>query len=312
MIDHQEADDQAPDPFDAALMEAIPDEAGDVEMEAPTVETSEEVSLDPAPAEAQDSLNGEDPSPSGSSALMRAMDEINRARIPSAILDGKSEDELLAIGKQAALDRAQRDREWHERQTQGRETSAGTAEEEGPAGELDTGGTEESDEAETPFDLDAVRTALVEEYGEEAARPHIQALEAQEAHMKRLEASLEEERQARQLEPLNRKIEEVWEGLAVDRPALSEPETRQKVEVLAQQLHELEPDLYKDKTPEEWIPIVLERAATTILGPLPTPASPRRRSHAQPTAPSARSKDRPLTADERFEAALLEAVPDES
>ena len=298
------------DEFDRIALEVVPDtveDSGAPSQEKPP--TLEEKPLAGGGDGAQD-VSNDSPSPSGVADLARAYNEVNRAGVSQAILAGKSEDEILALGDSLGKARADREREYQESLNRSASDSA-------EAGKAEGGESPAKDEP-TPEALAAASTALIEEYGEEGARPHIalleQQVEANKAQAKAiadLNARLDAEAQARQLAPLNEKIDAKWSEMGETRPALSEPGVRERVEALAQQIHAADEDSYKGKDPTEWMPEVLERAADTLFGEPSAPArSPRSRALAQPTAPAARSKNRPPTDDEIWEAALLKHVKD--
>ena len=301
------------DEFDRIALEVIPDSApeeaesgGETPGEPPTLE---EKPLAEAGQEAH-SKPTDSPSPSGVADLARAYNEVNRAGVNKEILAGKTEDEILALGESLGKARADREREYQESLNRSAESSA-------EAGEPDGAESPARDEA-TPDALAAASTALIEEYGEEAARPHIALLEqqaeaiaAQAKANKALEARLDAEAQARQLAPLNEKVEAVWSEMGASRPALSEPGVRERVEALAQQIHAADEDTYKGMEPLEWMPEVLQRASDTLFGATPAAARrPSSRASAQPTAPAARSRNRPRTEEEIWDDALRKCVKD--
>jgi len=299
--------DVAPEPemsdFDRLALEVIPDDSpesgGESPGKSPTL--AEKPLAESKPA--AHSSTTDSPSPSGVADLARAYNEVNRAGVKKDLLANRTEDEILALGESLGKARADREREYQESLNRSADPSA-------EAGETEGAESPARDEA-TPDHLAAASTALIEEYGEEAAQPHITILEEQAKAIAALQAQVQGEAQARQLAPLTEKIESVWSEMSASRSALSEPGVRDRVEALAQQIHAADEASYEGQDPTEWMPDVLKRAADTLYGAEPGPArSPRSRAMAQPTAPAARTRNRPPTDEEIWDDALRECVRD--
>jgi len=300
--------------LEQAAMDAIPDEPvetyEDEGEDDGDFDESEEESLDSGAEEAQDKGTEDSPAPSGSAAYMRAINELRRDHVPGDHYATKSEAEIIAMGETAAKNRADRERDYQASLTRKRETEAEATKEEA----AEPGATGSA----TPLGLEEASNALVELYGEEDARPHIDLLEAQakiasdqQAQIEALKAQVDGEAQARQREPLQKRIDEMWTGLSENRSALSEPGARENAETLAAQLYQLDPKAYKGMEPTEWMPLALERAADSLFGPAKAKArGPRSRTRAQPTSPGSRSRKRPETGRERMRRKALEIIPD--
>ena len=305
-IENGEAQEPEMSAFDRIALEVVPDEAPEGGEEP---STSEQLPVDEAASIPHDEPT-DSPSPSGVADLARAYNEVNRAGVSKDILAGKSEDEILALGESFREARADREREYQESLNRSAESSA-------EAGETEGAKSPAKGEA-TPDALAAASTALIEEYGEEAARPHIALLEqqaeaiaAQAKANEALTARLDAEAQARQLAPFTEKIDSVWSEMSESRSALSEPGVRERVEALAQQIHAADEASYQGKEPIEWMPEVLKRAADTLFGAEPgTARSPRSRASAQPTSPASRTGNRKPTRAELWDSALRECIPD--
>ncbi len=289
-------------------MDAIPDEAPPEESEDFSEE--EEEPLDSEEDAPQDVATEDSPAPSGSGAYMRAINELRRDHVPGAHYAEKSEAEIIAMGETAAKNRSTRERDYQASLTQKLEASAETP-------EVEDAPTEATVEA-TPPGLEEVSTALVDMYGEEDAQPHIALFKAQanqaaeqQKQIQALQAQVDGDAKARQLEPIQKLVDETWSEMSANRSALSEPGAREAIETMAGHLYQVDAAAYKGMEPTEWMPLALKRAADTLHGPAKAESrSPRSRTSKQPTSPGSRSRKRPETGRERMRRKALEIIPD--
>ena len=274
-----------------ASMEAAvgPDaEAPAPEESAPVVEKG----VDQEPQGPQDTGAEDSPSPDGSAAYMRAIGELNRAHVPASHREGKSEADIIAMGETAANDRASRDRDYQQSRTRQRDSSADAADDSGPEGSTDSPDSEDKDEKATPEYIKAASTALIAEYGEEDARAHIAALEANEARLSAMESHFADREQESQLAAVLEKANEVLDGMVQSHPDLSKPESRQQVIDTANQLGEVRSAKYAALPEGERMAALMRDAALLELGPAAGGnAKPRRKA----AAASANSNDVPRT-----------------
>jgi len=215
-------------------------------------------------------------------SMATAYDEIHRAGLDS-LLAGKGEAEILAFGKELGVARAQRDREFSARQTQkpahGGNLGAAVDPVDAEAPDCDGASAEAGSSAELP-DF----TPLVEEFGEDAARPIIDAIEALSRDNAALRSRFEAQEQERQLAPVLKQAEMILDGLVRSHQDLSKPESREKVIVAANKLALAYPEKYGAlPIGEERLSAILKDAALLELGPATSsekPATPRRKAQA--------------------------------
>jgi hypothetical protein len=200
-------------------------------------------------------------------ALARATSEVHRAGL-AALLKGKSESEILALGTECETARRERDREFRERRSLQPDASAETGSEAGPDGSDGTGDADPNETSATPADLDKLSTVLSEELGEEAARLVTETLASLKAENGELRGQLNAVEQERQLAPKREAANKVLDGLVQRHPDLSNPESRAAVLAKAEGLPALNKDKY-DAIPQgpERLAAILEDAALLHFGP---------------------------------------------
>jgi hypothetical protein len=262
-------------------------------------DTSPEKGVDREPVEAEDTPTGDNPSQTSAkqvATLAMARQKIKRAGLADESINGKSDAYILDLANECDTLHRQDDREYSERQKQEREAegqSPGEADPEESMQATDTGSDEESATSAIP-NVDF--TPLVEEFGDEAARPVIDALEQLQSANAKLTARLDAQEQERHLAPVLKQAHEVMDGMESTYSALSKPESRQALIADADKLA----IQFKDKydllpTKEERVQAVLTDAARVRFGGEGsagdgTPAKTRRK--AEPAA--ANSNDVPV------------------
>lgn len=260
--------------------------------------------LDASPAGPQDEgvENPGDGDPVSEADLADALDEIRRSGLPPASLKGKSEAQILALGTELSTKRRQRDREYLERQnreSEGQQTDPAPDEAEptdGAEGEADAGNPGEAGDEQF--------TALVDELGEEAARPIIERLQA----ASKMQAKLDALEQERQLAPVIEAANKVLDGLGDSFPALSNPESRDQVIQAADKLGAAFADKYNAMPESERLDSVLHDAAVQVLGE-PVNAAPTQRRIADAAAATTSDvpQARPGSLDEVLDAGFNRA-----
>lgn len=256
-------------------------------------DTSPPEALDAAPAEAQSEPTVEPPGAADPKELAKALDDIRRSGLKDADLSGKSEEYILELGRECDTLKRQRDRERTERQNQEREAvgqSPSDAASDEPSGEADTPPQGATDTPATP-EVDF--TPLVEEFGEEAARPVIDALESMKRENAALQAKFDAQEQERQLAPVLEQANEALDGMVGNHPDLSKPEIRTKVLESADRLGAAYTDKYGALPKEEQLAAVLQDAVNLELGPGIESGKAKPRNKAE--APAANSNDVPRT-----------------
>ena len=217
-------------------------------------------------ANSQDVGSGDNPDASvDSMTVLEAIAETKRVGLPPESLKGKSEAEIISMGQEASTIRRQSDRDHLERQKREREASAQPASDSTP--ETTTapdGDGVGSDDGTTEGGVDY--TAVVEELGEEAARPIIEALQKGASENEALRKQLEQRESERQLAPLRKQADAVMDGLAQTRPDLSKPESRAKLEQMATEITRINADKYAAMKVEDRIEAALSDAASLIYG----------------------------------------------
>jgi len=269
---------------------------------------SAEDALDASQAGPQDEgvENPGDGDPVSEADLADALDEIRRSGLPPASLKGKSEAQILALGTELSTKRRQRDREYLERQnreSEGQQTDPAPDEAEptdGAEGEADAGNPGEAGDEQF--------TALVDELGEEAARPLIDRLQAADRRVAEMQAKLDAREQERQLAPVIEAANKVLDGLGDSFPALSNPESRDQVIQAADKLGAAFADKYSALPESERLDSVLRDAAVQVLGE-PVNAAPTQRRIADAAAATTSDvpQARPGSLDEVLDAGFNRA-----
>ncbi len=264
----------SPDAF-AAMYEENMGEAIEAPAEAhpepASAQGSSQETLDPEPRSAQD--DPVDPPVTGFS-LADAADEIRRSGLPPAVLKGKSEDQLIALGQDLSTKRRDRDREHTARQTQ--ETNEGSpsatpdeaAKPVGAGGEAEAGNPTEAEEAEEFAELEL-------DLGEKAARLVLDSRREARAAAQRAEAlaqRFEQSEQERQASAVSEQTDKVLDGLGSEYPDLSKSkEKREAVIARAVELSQASQERYMGLPEADRLPTILKEAVLLELG---TPSGP--------------------------------------
>lgn len=228
------------------------------------------------------------------SAYAQALDEIHRAHsaklglVPD--LKGKSEDWIIRFGSELSTKRREREREFQERLTQQRQANPDAADGSGPSDTDAAGGTEADAAVGTPDLMKEASTGLVEELGEEVARPVVSLIEGMQQEIADLKSSRTPGSEGGQPFGLEAAVEKSRAVLADSRQELQNQETWNAVVAKADALAQ-EPEVHARlmEVPEaDRLDAVLKEAADAVLEA--KHETSRRRVAAQPSASSARPK----------------------
>lgn len=229
-------------------------------------DTSPPKTLDQGPDTAQDKGTVEPPSGAGPKELAKALDDIRRSGLKDVDLNGKSEEYILEFGRECDTLKRQRDRERTERQNQEREAGGQSPSEAASSEPKATDDDDATVKEDPPADPEVDFTPLVEEFGEEAARPVIDALAAMKRENADLKAKFEGQEQERQLAPILKRANETMDGMAQTRPDLSKPESRDALLADVDKLSVQFKDKYDALPEEERMAAVFEDAAQLRFG----------------------------------------------
>ncbi len=232
--------------------------------------------------------------PGAGMTLADAADEVRRAGLPPDVLKGKSEDQILALGQDLSTKRRQRDREHSERQN--RESSEGNSAEAPEDSSKALAGAEGEDEG-NPDAKDEEDLAKLElDLGEDAARLVIE----QRRELRELKSRLEQSEVERQATVMRQLTDRELDGLGTQFPALSNPESREKVIERAVKLGQVDEGKYMGLPEGERLPAILKDAALLEFGaPQVAPAPHRVAEPATATATQVQSA--PGTPREHFD-----------